>query len=272
MTEMEDSSQPVEKLVKRKLRWYQFSLRSLLIFVTLFAVACSWFAVKMGQAKRQREAVAKIRKAKDGYVVYDDSSRPVLFQGQNPPNTWWCKTFGEDFLCDVIKVSCEDVDPRDLPLDCFPHLRELVIDNTRGTEAGLQALEGLSYLQSLHLSSGRNIEDSAVRHLKGLISLKILNLYDTKMTDTGLSYLQDLTNIETLGLANAKITDKGLVYLLRMSHLKSLELHGCQISDEGLTCLRKFPGLQRLDLSGTKVSDQGIRDLQESIPNLEITR
>jgi hypothetical protein len=38
-------------------RWFQYSLRTLLIFVTLFAVACSWFAVKLGQARRQREAV-----------------------------------------------------------------------------------------------------------------------------------------------------------------------------------------------------------------------
>jgi hypothetical protein len=36
---MENSSESVEKPVVRRLRWYQFSLRSLLIFVTLFAVA-----------------------------------------------------------------------------------------------------------------------------------------------------------------------------------------------------------------------------------------
>ena len=38
---MENSFESVEKPVKRKLRWYQYSLRSLLIFVTLFAVALS---------------------------------------------------------------------------------------------------------------------------------------------------------------------------------------------------------------------------------------
>lgn len=48
-----------------KRRWYQFSLRTLLIFVTLFAISCSWFAVKLQQARRQREAVEKIRKWSD---------------------------------------------------------------------------------------------------------------------------------------------------------------------------------------------------------------
>ena len=46
---------------KSKRRWHQYSLRTLLILVTLFAVACSWFAVKMQQARRQREAVEYIR-------------------------------------------------------------------------------------------------------------------------------------------------------------------------------------------------------------------
>jgi hypothetical protein len=34
---------------KPKRRWYQYSLRTLLICVTLFAVACSWFAI-MGRS------------------------------------------------------------------------------------------------------------------------------------------------------------------------------------------------------------------------------
>ena len=47
--------------LKTQRRWFQYSLRTLLIVVTLFAVLCSWFAVKMQQAKRQREAVVALR-------------------------------------------------------------------------------------------------------------------------------------------------------------------------------------------------------------------
>jgi hypothetical protein len=35
-----------------KLRWYQFSLRSLFIFVTLCSVACSWFIIPTARARR----------------------------------------------------------------------------------------------------------------------------------------------------------------------------------------------------------------------------
>ncbi|MGD0382246.1 MAG: hypothetical protein ABSA77_01915 [Thermoguttaceae bacterium] len=56
--------------LKPQRHWYQYSLRTLMIVVTLFAVVCSWFAVKMQQARRQREAVEELLKF-DGYVGYD---------------------------------------------------------------------------------------------------------------------------------------------------------------------------------------------------------
>jgi len=39
-----------------KLRWYQYSLRSLMLLVLLAAIFMSWFAVKIKQANQQREA------------------------------------------------------------------------------------------------------------------------------------------------------------------------------------------------------------------------
>ncbi len=41
-------------------RRFQYSLRTLLVFVTLFAILCSWFAVKMQQANRQWAAAEEI--------------------------------------------------------------------------------------------------------------------------------------------------------------------------------------------------------------------
>ena len=45
-----------------KRRWYQYSLRALLVFVVLCAVACSWFATRLRRAHRQREALAAIQR------------------------------------------------------------------------------------------------------------------------------------------------------------------------------------------------------------------
>ena len=43
-----------------KLRWYQYSLRTLLIVMVLASFGLSWFAVKLQQARRQRAVVAEL--------------------------------------------------------------------------------------------------------------------------------------------------------------------------------------------------------------------
>jgi hypothetical protein len=40
-----------------KRRWFQYSLRTLLVFMVLASIPMSWLAVKMQQARRQREAL-----------------------------------------------------------------------------------------------------------------------------------------------------------------------------------------------------------------------
>ena len=47
---------------KRKRRWFQFSLRSLLVTTFIVAVACGWLGKKIEQKRREREAVEAIVK------------------------------------------------------------------------------------------------------------------------------------------------------------------------------------------------------------------
>ena len=47
---------------KPKRRWYQFSLRTLFIITTLFAIPCSWYAYEMNEAAKRRAAIAEIEK------------------------------------------------------------------------------------------------------------------------------------------------------------------------------------------------------------------
>ena len=51
-------------------RWFQYRLRTLLIFVTLCALPCSWLGWKVRQAKREAEAAAAIEKS-DAWVKWD---------------------------------------------------------------------------------------------------------------------------------------------------------------------------------------------------------
>ncbi len=55
---------------KPKLRWFQYSLRTLLVFVTLCVVLCSWLTVKRQQARRQWEAKEHVYKLRGTMGVH----------------------------------------------------------------------------------------------------------------------------------------------------------------------------------------------------------
>jgi hypothetical protein len=90
-------------------RWYQFSLRSLLVFVTLFAIACSWIAVKMAQAKRQHEAVDSIIKLGGGVgynYQYDSSDNWIIDAPDEPPGPAWIRSLiGDDCFRNVVSIT-----------------------------------------------------------------------------------------------------------------------------------------------------------------------
>jgi hypothetical protein len=88
-------------------RWYQYSLRTLMIVVTLFALLCSWFAVKLGQARRQREAVEAL--IKSGCIVHYDyeSGLGGFWKPNTPPPrpAWLYYLLGIDFFCNVTEIT-----------------------------------------------------------------------------------------------------------------------------------------------------------------------
>ena len=82
---METDCPPTVEKKRPKLRWYQYSLRSLLLFVTACAVACSWLAVTIQGQRRQHEAAEAIEKA--GGTVKSDR----LGWGNSCGMIHWCR-------------------------------------------------------------------------------------------------------------------------------------------------------------------------------------
>ncbi len=87
-------------------RRFQYSLRTLLVVVTLFAIPCSWLAVKIRQAKRQQEAVAAIQKL-GGSVIYDWPAgwKPARNVKPPPGPVWLRNLLGVDLFQTVNTVD-----------------------------------------------------------------------------------------------------------------------------------------------------------------------
>jgi hypothetical protein len=170
---------------KPKRRWYQYSLRTLMIFVTMFAVMCSWFAVKMQQARRQREAVEAIQRI-GGLVEYDYEMAPYTGTLADCPRRGplWLRTlFGDDFFSDVVYVIFMQANVTEADLEhlkALPRLQQLFLNNPQVTDAYLERLKGLNSLHWLDLDYAQ-ITDAGLEHLKGLIHLYRLSLDDTQI-------------------------------------------------------------------------------------------
>ena len=125
-----------------KLRWFQFSLRTLMVVVTLCAIACSWLAVKLRQAEQQRKAVAAIERL-GGQVIYDWEISPTggLQLNSKPTGPQWLRgMLGNDLFWKVRCVVCAN--------------------DTLSLE-GLDNLKTFDHLQGLWLSGSATDEDVA---------------------------------------------------------------------------------------------------------------
>ncbi|HEV7222461.1 MAG TPA: leucine-rich repeat domain-containing protein [Pirellulales bacterium] len=146
--------------LKPKHRWMQFSLRTVLVLVTLLCIALGLWVVP---AERQRRAVAAIQEL-DGRVSYVEA---------DPASEMFPLTFLRRWL----------------PPDYFNEIKYIALYRSKDTDAGLAHLQGLTSLQRLYLDNTQ-VTDAGLTHLHGLTSLQGLYLDNTQVTDAGLAALR----------------------------------------------------------------------------------
>ena len=144
---------------KPKRRWYQFSLRSLLVLTLIVAIGMSWLAVRLRQAQNQRKAVIELQKL-GATVEYQETEGGLS-------NALLRNLVGDEAL-PVVEID---------------------LLGTQVTDAGLVHLKGLSSLNWLDLD-GTQLTDAGLIDLKGLSSLERLDLHQTQVTEGGVQELQ----------------------------------------------------------------------------------
>ena len=135
-------SPPPPKEKKQHLRWYQYSLRTMLLLMLFVSLFMSWFATKLQQAKAQKKAVAEILGA-DGTVEYDyqrDAQGQMIKGAKGRGPAWLRKLLGPDCFDTVAHVSVGSVKTLEA-LGRLPRLRSLdvavradEVDALRGCE------------------------------------------------------------------------------------------------------------------------------------------
>ena len=112
--------------------------------------------------------------------------------------------------------------------------------------------------------SGNQVTGTGLEHVKGLKSLRVLNLSKCAVTDDGLANLEKMTTLGVLALNGSKVTNAGLVHLKSLPDLRVLNLIDCAVDDQGLEHLYGLEELRMLYVGGTKVTEAGPGEIQRS--------
>lgn len=269
--------------IQRRPRWLRFSLRTLLVLMT---VLCIWLGFKVNAARRQKEAVEAILKA-GGTVFYDYQMIPfaspsVAFNFKVDPNAvpngpaWLRKVVGEDYFRNASCVLFEDfhddgalAEPVIAQIAELPKPRILFVGNfqrgipghvrVRNTEGSMIRSLVKSLVNATPVTT--RIDDARMAYIGKMTTLEQLWLENNRVTDAGIKHLCNLTKLEELIIPSTDISSAGLGYIPK-KRLKILDVQATDVDDLGMEQIGEMKSLESLQLDGTLVTDAGLQYLK----------
>jgi internalin A len=275
-------------------RWYhwllpRFSLRTLLIAVTVFALVGGYW---IERAERQRRAAEFLTKhgiqwqfstgaqggAPSPLGVIQTVSPPQskhfdhYFQSITSVPQFFGLALSRDEEQEVISniarlpaleklsygTATSGIDWK--PLKQAQALTELTLFPREISTPDMEALGALTQLKQLHLNgfAPERIDLSALARLKNLRELELRVFHGDEIE---LAPLATLPKVETLRLANLGVDDSFCEELAKSKTLKVLSLSKGEVTDRGADSLSRIASLETLDLSNTFVTDAAIDSL-----------
>jgi hypothetical protein len=278
---------------KPKHRWIRFSLRTLLVGMT---VLCVWLGFRVNAAHRQKEATGAILGA-GGWVGYSHQLVPkAMYSLANggrfdPPKYgfnydpipgpgWLHDLVGDDYFQTVAGVglnfkssgAAKGVIEQVAKLPTLKLFRMSVGSNGISSnieDIDLAALGALDQLESLVIWNVR-IDGAALARLRNPAQLTQVCLNNTDSDDAALEQIGKMSNLAYLCLNQLRITDAGLAHLKQLTKLKQLVLWHASITDAGLQHLTGMKQLSELAIHETDVTKDGVIELRKLLSNTNI--
>lgn len=143
-------------------------------------------------------------------------------------------------------------------------LTTLVVTCGRFTDRGLEALRGISRLESLGLGSFDSASGEVLGRLLTGRSWKKLGFRGLGITDDLLKIiLTSAPNCTDVAIADSGVTDAGLAALVP-SPVAQLDLTGTGVTDAGLLGLAKS-AVRRVEARGTRVTRGGVQAFRQAV-------
>ncbi len=139
----------------------------------------------------------------------------------------------------------------------------------------LEALAGLTQLETIELGGGGSILDDELRHLTQLQKLTSLTVRLKGEAGAGCAHLSGLKSLNSLSLRGCKVNEQGALALMRLDNLVTLQLdRGLDDTNQGLLRhIADMKNLKSLALTAGVVSKEGFMQLAalNRLEKLELT-
>jgi hypothetical protein len=210
---------------------FQFRLRTLLLFVTAFAV---WFGTLAKRANDQRRAVAAI-KAAGASVIYSHQLKDdgLDYNADDPGIDWLRNLLGDDYFMTAVGAGFPCDSPDISVLRMLPNVRAIYYNAFFNRDDGLEQAAGFSDLEQLAIDG--DITNSALSKLPSFPKLRTLYLWSEGKTKVSVAELGKL--------------------LERLPSLKVVRVTGIDASESQLSVLRqRFSGIKDFKLERSELA------------------
>ena len=281
--------------------WLQFSIRGLLLFTTMAALAVGWWFNQEYRWKQEALRLAELGQIGANVSVdksytgpqwlrrFFDSDKWELFQRANTLNlrVGGAKSGPPTKTAPALQIAQQ----LELALHDAQYVRHLAVESLpigSVEDAGFSNIESLwiapnGYDDQMLANIWRwpnlrrisigdlnvpcEVGDDGLRAIGRCRQLENLDLEHAhdRVTDEGMKHLGNLMVLRVLNLMDSQVGDEAISHFQALTNLRALELSASDISDRGLQTLARLPALKNLRLAACKqITDAGVASLAAS--------